>query len=83
MLTYADAEASKDKQAMARIRDAEKKSGFKTGLRFSDRGCHLVQVSFYPSTKWWITDAGLTGKPIGERRPMTAEEFQATRGLAL
>lgn len=83
MLTYALAESRNDREAMRAVRNAEKKHGMKTGVRFSDEGQHLVEVSLYPSVAWWITDTDTRSVPTGERRPLSPEAFALTRGLSL
>lgn len=83
MLTYAYAELAGDAEAMRRVRAAEDRSGIKTGMRFSARGAHKIEVTFYPNIRWWITDTDASGTPVGERRELTEGEYQATWPLAV
>jgi hypothetical protein len=72
-------------QMLARIRDAEKVSGFKTGMRFKGDGRVMISITFYPSTKFWIQDVfdPSNDKGYGEARELTKEEYEMTEGLKL
>lgn len=83
MITYAEAEQSGDKELLLAVRNAENKQGFKTGVRFSDKGQHLVKVNFYPKTTFHIADTDSSGVISGEFRPLTREEFDTTHSLIL
>lgn len=56
MITLAAAEYLKDPLAIAAVKKAEAESGFRTGVRFSAAGRHLIEVSFRPETRFWIVD---------------------------
>lgn len=83
MHTYASAELANDADAMRAIGSAEEASGFRTGMRFSPDGPRLIEVSFYPEEKWWISDVDVSGQRRGERRPLTPSEYAETEPLRL
>lgn len=83
MITFAEAEQSGDKELLQAVKNAEKKHGFKTGVRFSEKGQHLVKVNFYPKTTFHIADTDSKGGVSGEFRPLTREEFDSTHSIIL
>lgn len=75
-------EESKDRGYIAMLDRAEKKHGFKTGMRtrMAD-GMVMVSVTFYPSVKFHIQDV-LQISPTyeyGPHRELTQEEWESTR----
>lgn len=83
MTTLAEAEWVGDPQLVRRIRQAEEASGFRSGVRFSATGRHIVEVSFYPTEAWWITDLDAQNNRASEKRRLTEAEFKSTWGLKL
>ncbi|WP_315921996.1 hypothetical protein [Mesorhizobium sp. SP-1A] len=83
MITFAEAERTGDKELLRAVESAEKKFGFKTGVRFSEKGQHLVKVNFYPKTTFHIADTDANGIVSGEFRPLTREEFDSTHSIIL
>lgn len=83
MITFAEAERTGDKKLLKAIESAEKKFGFKTGVRFSEKGQYLVKVGFYPETTFVIVDTDANGREIGDPRPLTREEFDETHSIIL
>lgn len=83
MITFAEAEQSGDKELLKAVENAEKKFGFKTGVRFSDKGQHLVKVNFYPKTTFHIADTDASGVVSGDFRPLTRDEYETTHSIIL
>ena len=52
MITHVEAARMKDERLIRAVQKAEDQSGFKTGVRYSERGRHLVQVSLIPKRHW-------------------------------
>jgi len=70
---------------VARVRAAEEKHGYRTGVRKIADGEGFrdirISVSFYPDTKFWISDV-VDGKAENPRE-LTDEEYNASSGLKL
>jgi hypothetical protein len=80
--TQALAETAADAKLLRAVRKAEEKSGFKTGVRFSQTGQHIVSVTFYPKTKFYIQDMA-PDTSLEPARELTTEEFGLTWSLRL
>lgn len=77
MITHVEATRLKDERLIQAVRSAEQTSGFRTGIRYSEQGRHLVQVSLVPRSHWWI--CGLDDENrLCNRRIMTAEDYART-----
>ncbi len=81
--TFADAESQQKHKLMEEIRKAERKFAMNTGPRFSEKGQHLVTVTFLPSTQFWVQDCDEAGKVKGTARPLTKEFYMKTHGLQI
>lgn len=77
MITHVEAARMQDERLVRAVRRAEDQSGFRTGIRYSARGRHLVQVSLVPERRWWICDMGDNGR-LRNCRIMTADDYAST-----
>lgn len=90
-ITFAEAEyaqytnKSLARDTMARVRQAEEKYGYVTGVRNVDNEDGVksvrVSVSFYPTAKFYISD--VVDDDYVNPRELTDEEYSGTRGLKL
>lgn len=80
-LTRATAEYL-EPESLRAVDAAEKETGFITGMRFKETSLHIVSVTFYPATKFWIQDF-VGDMVLGPARELTKEEFDMTTGLKL
>jgi hypothetical protein len=77
MITHGEAARMMDERLVRAVRRAEEQSGFKTGIRYSSQGRHLVQVSLMPNRHWWICDMDDDGM-LGNCRFLQAEDYART-----
>ena len=77
MITHVEAARMKDEKLVRAVLSAEEQSGFRTGIRYSAQGRHLIQVSLIPQRHWWICDMGDDGQ-LWNCRIMTAEDYAKT-----
>ena len=77
MITHVEAARMKDEKLVRTVASAEEESGFRTGIRYSAWGRHLVQVSLIPQRHWWICDMGDDGR-LWNCRIMNAEDYART-----
>ena len=74
MITHGEAVRLRDERLVRAVKSAEEASGFRTGIRYSERGRHLVQVSLVPRRHWWICDLDDEGR-LFNCRIMAAEDY--------
>lgn len=77
MITHVEAARMKDDRLVRAVQSAEEETGFRTGVRYSSQGRHLIQVSLIPRRHWWICDMTDDGR-LHNCRIMTAENYAAT-----
>ena len=77
MITHVEAARMMDESLVRAVERAEEQSGFKTGIRYSSQGRHLVQVSLIPRRHWWICDMDDDGM-LGNCRFLQAEDYART-----
>lgn len=82
MITHVEAARMKDEKLIRAVRSAEDESGFKTGIRYSTQGRHLVQVALIPKRHWWICDMDDEGR-LWNCRIMDAEDYARTSDIPL
>lgn len=83
MITLAEAEYIGDRQLINRIKRAEEKYGYRTGVRHSENGKRIVKVKFYPKTTFYIADVDNMYKEISVYKELTQEEYLKTHSLKL
>lgn len=77
MITHVEASRLKDDSLVRAVQQAEEQSGFRTGIRHSRQGRHLVQVSLIPNQCWWICTMDPDGR-LYDCRIMGAEDYART-----
>lgn len=82
MITHVEASRLKDDRLTRAVQRAEQQSGFKTGIRHSLEGRHMVQVSLIPKRHWWICDINDDGR-LHNCRIMRAEDYERTSNTPL